>query len=414
MIKLGFTTVVASAALLVAGCNAGSAGDSPATLHPAAFSNVSQRVNVKGVDCPSIKLPIPSPTGLLPGYDVSRPAYKWVGTFGSCKVLFHSQRTGAWLFGVAFFPPDITQSDALHPGIVIGPGSVQGVQANYQWLGRYLAAHGYVTLTVDPQGVGKSETTALQGAGRLGLANIPYQQLGNYIDALRSGLDFLDSKNNPVQKWTRSRGFGLAGHSLSARAASTLQATDIRVDAIVAMDNLSSNRQGDAGILAGGGLTGGLAGGEIALQNTPNMARVPALGLGSDGATLDDLFRSNPNTKKTGYLHWRAAGLPTMEIVFRGSKHGDFARKPGKHIAMQQLAAYYARAWFDRYLQHGKGHQHDRSRLPKALLAKQVAGKARSKFLSTTYKSAAFFPAAGIDCPDLHNKPCPASGAGAK
>lgn len=415
---------------VVGGVAAASAPGNRSTPEASATRASAPQGRADAVTCPDTEPPVPSATGLLPadlfraraqakaaaaapgsaagmvpedarsdagkaraGYDDPRPPYSWAGSFRSCAVTFQSQRTGARLYGVVFFPPNIADSSGRHPGIVIGPGSGQGVQANYQWLARYLAAHGYVALTVDPQGVGHSETTALQGAGRPGVRGVPWQRLSNYIDALRSGLDFLQSKASPVRPWTRQRGFGLAGHSMSARAASTLQGTDYRVGAIVAMDNLSSNREGDKGTMTGGAPTGALAGGEVSLRNHPNVARVPALALASDEAPFVRPFDTSANLKKAGYEHWRAAGRRTMVLVFRNTKHSVFARKPGQRKPLQQVFASYALAWFDWNLRH-------RSRA-RALLAKKIAGFRRADFLSTTYRSAVFFPRLGIDCPDV-------------
>lgn len=354
---------------------------------------------VDALDCQAAQRPLPSLFGLQPGYNDPRPPYDWAGAFDSCAITLPSRRTGARLYGVLHFPPGIDRGSRQRPAIVIGPGSGQGVQANYQWLARFLAANGFVALTVDPQGVGYSETTALQGAGHPGLAGIPYQQLENYIDALRSGMDFLESTANPVRRWTRDWGYGLAGHSMSARAASTLQATDSRVDAIVALDNLSSHREGDAGIMSGGGVTGALAGGEVSLAETPNPPRVPALALASDQSPFVDPSNTDPELKKTGYSHWRAAGTTSMVVVFRDSAHSDFARKPGDSIPMHEPAAHYALAWFEWHLRHRAGP-------PGTLLAARVAGFTRDELLSTTFRSAAFFPGQGVDCPDLLEGSC--------
>lgn len=356
------------------------------------------------VECPEVERPVPSPTGLSPGYNDPRPAYGWVGGFASCEVTLDSARTGARLYGVLHFPRDIAARGAPLPGVVIGPGSGQGVQANYHWLARALAAGGYMALTVDPQGVGYSETTALQGEGDLGLDGIPFQQLENYIDALRSGLDFLGSDRNPLAAHTRNWGHGLAGHSLSARAASTLQGTDERVAAIVALDNLSSNREGDAGIMSGDGFTGGLAGGEVALTNTPNIPRVPALALASDQSPWVDATNTDPELKKTGYRFWRNAGTPAMVIVFRGSGHSDFSRKPGDDLALHEPAAAYAQAWLDRYLKQPRAGT-------STLMSPRIAGRLREDLLSPTFRSAQFLPDDGIDCPDLRAGRCTQAGA---
>jgi hypothetical protein len=50
-----------------------------------------------------------------------------------------------------------------YPGVVVTTGSVQGSEGMYFWLAEDLAERGYVVLTYDVQGQGRSETLPHQG-----------------------------------------------------------------------------------------------------------------------------------------------------------------------------------------------------------------------------------------------------------
>src|SRR5947209_2290619 len=354
-------------------------------------------------------VPIVSASGgsyYFPTYDDPQPAYAWQGSWQSREFTVPSHATGATLYGTIFAPPGARAGDNL-PVVVIGPGSGPGVQAFYQWSARDLAGHGYIALTIDPQGVGRSETFGPAGCtGRDPTApgaicpGVPFQQASNYIDGLRTGIDYVLSDRNPWRAAIDPREIGIAGHSLSARAAGYLQGVDPRVKAAVAWDNLTSTLDGDAGTPSGGGTAGALIGGELPGPDTPNTPRVPAVGEASDAVGTTNPTDNNPDIKKTGWAYWRAHGRPSMEVVFAGASHADWGQSQltsaAKAIQIQHFE-YYTRAWFDRWLRH------DLSATTR-LLARTVDGSSAASLMSTKFRSAAYLD--GHDCEDLA-KACP-------
>jgi hypothetical protein len=337
--------------------------------------------------------------GLIPGYEDLQPAFAWQGSWQSRTFRFPSRATGAMLSGHVFAPDPLPPGGMRLPVVVIGPGSGPGVETMYHWAARDLAGHGYVAVAIDPQGVGRSETFPPGGV----TDGVPFQQSGNYVDALQSGIDFALSSRNPWRSRTDPRRIGIAGHSLAARAGSYLQGTDHRVRALVAWDNLASDLQGDAGSPSGGGAAGSLIGGELPGGAEPVTPRVPALGESNDKPGSTEPANTDPDEKKTAFAAWRKAGRPAMEVVFAGTGHIDWAQAMSNRGAAEEakltLFEYYTRAWFDRWLRG------DRSATGR-LLARTVGGTPVAGVMSPKWRSGAWFD--GHDCQDVRAA-CPAA-----
>jgi dienelactone hydrolase len=193
-----------------------------------------------------------------------------------------------------------------------------------------------------------------------------------------SGIDFMLSPANPYLKDTKTDSIGIAGWSLGGRVLSRTQEEDLRIDALVAWDNLAVSETGDDG--------------SPLCRNQPQVirkARVPALGQSSDGC-----FGKSAEAKKTAFEHWRASKTPAMQVVFKGANHFFWSARARE--SQHEIAHYYTLAWFDRWL---KG---DRS-ASERLLARTVLGNGLENLLSSTYHSGAFFD--GYDCNDLR-EPC--------
>ena len=326
---------------------------------------------------------LPLGLGILPPYEDPQAAYAWEGQWTATEVHFPSARTGAMLYGVLDAPKAKTKGKL--PAVVIVPGSGSGVQSFYQWAARDLAGHGYIALAVDPQGVGRSDTFGNPPTTE----GVPWQQADNYVDAFPSAIDFLVK-----DKRVDTKHIGVAGHSLGARAASWIQGADTRIKAVVAWDNLASSLEGDAGSPTGGPPLSEVTGGEIpSTTSHPVTVRVPALGMASDARGTDEPTNTDPDMKKTAYNYWRRHGRFTMELVFAGSTHLDWAQTRTKNNEAElHLFAYYTRAWFDRFLRA------DRSATQR-LNARTVLGRSRAGFLSTMWRSAAWLD--HYHCEDL-------------
>jgi dienelactone hydrolase len=334
---------------------------------------------------------VPGPLGLIPGYDEPYPSFTWQGAWHSREVWIPSEATGARLFATVFAPAP--QPLSKLPAVVMLPGSIVGVQAGDQWAARDLAGHGYVAVTIDPQGQGRSELFSLppcQRPGDFGCADVEQQpwfiSIPNWLDALSSALDWLPTAADPFGDLVDTSRLGATGHSLGAHVVSLAQGTEPRLKAIVAWDNLASLDQGDAGSAKCFG------------SGNAVVPRVPAMGQASEACGI-----LPPEAKKTAYERWRAAGLPTMELVFRGAEHIDWhqardANGFGGNESQLRLFEHYQRAWFDRFL---RGDTSADARL----LAPSVDGVPRAALLSEQFLSAAFLPDLGIDCADF--RACP-------
>jgi hypothetical protein len=281
----------------------------------------------------------------------------------------------------------------------------------YWWLAEDLAERGYVVLTYDTQGQGRSETLPHQNPPALapnvpgqkvapdvpfcdpllpparyesnGCPGVPSQQASNFVVGTQDALSLLLStpakpyrgtstsatQYNPLWQQIdrrpdptpnapgRSAKVAVIGHSLGAFAVSYLQGIDSRISTVVALDKLSSG-------------TGTNPPG-VSLPATKPV--VPALGIQSEyGFTVAPYTLNGgsslspqpipPNQApdrrrelKTGYDAWRAAGVDSMVVVPRASTHLEYTDIPLALPASrygQDVASHYAQAWLDKYLKN--------------------------------------------------------------
>jgi dienelactone hydrolase len=377
-----------------------------------------------GVALCAVAAAAPSPPGTGAVVGDNQPDYAWDNGYASLVVSFPSRRTGTMLAGTLYAP-----SAALHgrlPAVVvIPPSGGVGTQGSVSYLAKYLAVDGFIALTVDPQGVGNSpmygDNPCVSDPGRSSpdpCANVPYQQMDNFFDAGQSALDFLLGPNDPWRAHVDPRRIGATGHSEGARAATYLQDPrfDGRVRAVVALDNLTTNYCGDAGTPSQEGPAG-----QTGLQNVvingqpdclddpnnpngapddaaddPNLqvhAVAPALGLASDAQWTQDptgLASASRDDKKTAFMAWRKAGVPSMELVLAGVNHLQFSQSSTSNETLIFRIAYYTRAWFDRWL----GHDDSATvRLTSCSVPDQNGQmEGLGAFLSTNYRSAYYLP----------------------
>jgi dienelactone hydrolase len=303
--------------------------------------------------------------------------------FGLRTPVLFTARDGATLSGNVWAT---NAGPSKRPAVVITTGSVQAPETLYWGLAATLAKHGYVVLTYDVQGQGRSDTL---GESPDALEGVPSQEGQPFFDGTEDALDFLlSTKNhpyeprdscgnanggvgtshaakqddrvkaglnaayNPFYKLVDAKRIGIAGHSLGASAVSFVGQEDKRVDAIVAWDNLSAPGQG-----AFGGQTCPSA------PNTREDPKItkPAMGMSNDYFLTPQPYTSDPDplSHNQGFLAYKKAGVDSMEVNTRGGTHYEYSFLPGETLPYpfgtatlrgNDMAAWYTTAWMDRYV----------------------------------------------------------------
>ncbi|WP_143038706.1 alpha/beta hydrolase family protein [Thermoleophilum album] len=238
--------------------------------------------------------------------------------------------------------------------MVITNGSVQAPEQLYWHAAQTLAQHGYVVLTWDPQGQGRSDAF---GSGETLLRGVPAQQPANFVEGTEDALDFALStperpytprgpgaarqrelvaagrspKNNPLHVLVDASRVGIAGHSLGAFAVSQISSSDPRVDAVMAWDNLQP-------------------------PSPPLKPRVPALGISNDYGLVVTPFTSDPDpeARNRAFAAYKQAGVDAMQVNIRGGTHYESSYIPDPAFPATlrgiDLVDWYTLAWFDRYV----------------------------------------------------------------
>ena len=312
--------------------------------------------------------------------------YDWeVGGQAIRKPVLFTARSGATLSGNVWATKD---GPERRPAIVITTGSVQAPETLYWGQAATLAKHGYVVLTYDVQGQGRSDVF---GQGEDEQEGVPSQRGQPFYDGTEDALDFLLSKPSrpykprlscgnanggmgtshaPKQKRRVEAGFnapfnplhglvdktrlGIAGHSLGASAVSYVGQVDPRVDAIVAWDNLSTP---DGGVFS-----------TPECPSTPESRpedvalTKPAIGISNDYGIVQTPYLSDPDpqAENSGFLAYKKAGVDSMQVNIRGGTHEESAFLPGNTtgpaplgaatLRGSDLVAWYSTAWFDRHV----------------------------------------------------------------
>lgn len=262
---------------------------------------------------------------------------------------------------------------------MITTGSVQAPEQLYWGTAAKLAKHGYVVLTYDTQGQGRSDTYG-EGADRFD--GVPSQAGRPFYDGTEDALDFLlstpahpydprpscttgadhsakqdrrvaagrDAAFNPLADLVDPSRVGIAGHSLGAAAVSYIGQIDDRVDAIAAYDNLSAPTPGGAAVCPSG---------SSPRPATPPITK-PALGISNDYGLTPMPYDADPDpqAKNAGFAAYRAAGVDSMEFSIRGGTHYESSFIPGMTTVVLGTATlrgtdavvWYSWAWFDRYV----------------------------------------------------------------
>lgn len=306
--------------------------------------------------------PAASPGFLIPGGmmgDIKYwPKYEAWTKEGRVKEVRFRRRTGAIITGHVWRPV----GEGPFPAVSITPGSIQVTEPMYWWASEMLTEAGYVVLTYDVQGQGRSEVFGHEDDANesFTMEGFPAQQAINFHEMTIDAIEFLLSTESNHQRYAfpgdAAAGYdvynpfgnliqyladgyaniGIAGHSFGASgvtfaqdpAKNPLNVRNIRT--IVAWDNLAS-------------------------EYAPS---VPAMGQNGE-SFIEPSFnpeRPNPESKKGAFNKWRAAGVDTMQVATRAATHVEWSFVPGLPLAASSwgnaINAYYTLAWFDKYLRN--------------------------------------------------------------
>lgn len=317
---------------------------------------------------------------------------------GIVKPFLFTARDGATLSGRMW----ATRSGpAKRPVVLIVNGSIVGFEELYWWAAQALAKAGYVVMTFDAQGEGRSDQLGeAPDVGEAPIAGTPPIGSGEpFYDGGQDALDFLlSTPSSPyVPRVSRSSGtshaakqarrvagglnaaynplwamvdpsrVGITGHSYGAIAASYLAQSDPRVDAGVAWDSLCVPRQPAPAELSEFTEPGAVRGTPAAFYAfardcfgappgpQPAIAK-PVLGITGDYLLLPAPYPSapDPSFKSRASRAISAAGVDSGQIVIRGGTHYEYMYYPSSLFPATlrgiDLTAWYTVAWFDKYL----------------------------------------------------------------
>ena len=300
--------------------------------------------------------------------------------YGIVRPVLFTARSGATLSGHVWAT---RAGPARRPGIVITNGSVQADEQMYWYAAQALAKDGYVVMTFDPQGQGRSDD---YGEAPDQQEGYPAQTDGRpFFDGTEDAINFflsdakhpykpvpscstgtshapkqdrrvaagLDSAYNPLGGMVNKSKLGLAGHSYGASGISYIGQWDPRVDAVVAWDNL-------------GGTDPNAAFGYNAhleqpcpadpSQREPAPITKPALGISADYflPPTPNTGQPNPEAKTARSVTYSDAGVDSGELIIRGGSHLDFSWIPnaafGASLRGADMIDWYTSAWFDKYV----------------------------------------------------------------
>ena len=347
---------------------------------------------------------------VFPGWNVGNPLRAgWDGTRGRSRPVAFTNRFGALLHGTVHRPKPGARDPYTgrrlrgpFPGVVLTPGSVQGSEGMYLWLAQDLAERGYVVLTFDVQGQGRSETLPHDGpvnalpfcnpfapprdGEMLGCPGVPFQQLSNFVVGTEDALDFFTAtprkpyrnprtagarvdRFNPYwrsfdrsrDRRTATRGrttrLAIIGHSMGARAVSQVQGTDKRVATVVALDKLAG-RSSIAPSVPGNRVRPRVP--ALAVQSEYGFTVAPYTLAGGSGLSPTPSPQGpDPRREKaSGFVDWRQAGKDALLLVPRASTHLDYTDIPLVLPASrygQALTSATVQRWLDHYLKHRGG-----------------------------------------------------------
>jgi hypothetical protein len=289
-------------------------------------------------------------------------------TEGEVSTVVYYDEGCARITGRVWKPRSWQAGNPTLPGVVIENGSIQAPQPLYWWFAQTLVRAGYVVMTFDPRGQGRSDQQTPDGEqGSNANSEVFFSGMVNAIDFFRStpGTPYprnvtcagsyptVVTPHNPFHATIDPSRLGIAGHSLGAAGVSAVQGYPGSrfafpdggggnpVDVVIGWDSLGLNAEGPP--------------------------RVPAMGQSSEYGIGGAPFTSppDPESDKNAYVAYRDAGIPVYQLTIQGSTHFEWSLIPtfpstswcpdtstGSCLGGwgMPMADHYSLAWMDRWL----------------------------------------------------------------
>ncbi|HEY8740139.1 MAG TPA: hypothetical protein VIN56_06080 [Candidatus Dormibacteraeota bacterium] len=312
--------------------------------------------------------------------DCAGDPYRYPGTdpfydtVGQTSPISYYDDGGARISG-RVWAPKYPVAGYRYPAVVIETGSVQAPETLYWWFAQTLVRSGYIVMTFDVRGQGRSDNHTPSGAQGSNVdSSVFWNGLVDAIDWFRStpsqkytyNAKWLPSHPlaspahpntdfNPDWQLIDPARLGIAGHSLGATGVSIVQGLDPwpgiighggpnPVKVTVAWDNLA-------------------APGSSGMGSTPPAykIRTPSLGSSNDYSLVVMPYTSapDPEGKKQAFTAWEKAGVPTVQLVIQGATHYEYSLLPDFPVPFptsnwktwgNPFADHYSLAWIDRWL----------------------------------------------------------------
>ena len=274
----------------------------------------------------------------------------------------------ARLSGRVWAPKSSRAGSAL-PAVVIENGSVQAPEPLYWWMAQLLVRNGYIVMTFDPRGQGRSDLQTPGGAqGGNFNSSVFWTGLVNAIDFFRStpvapyphnltcanAYPTATTTFNPYYDRIDRNRLGIAGHSLGATGVSIVQGYGAK-DAQAWPGKLDADNPVKVALAWDG------------LSSANTQPRVPSMGQSSEyGLTPSPKLQPpDPEGQKTAYAAWKTAGVPVYQFTIQGSTHYEWSLIPTFPASSwcpqvvngqcsggwgNPMAQHYSLAWLDRWL----------------------------------------------------------------
>lgn len=274
----------------------------------------------------------------------------------------------ARIAGHVWAPRDWEPGDATLPNVVIQNGSIQAPETLYWWAAQALVRAGYVVMTFDPRGQGRSDmwTPDFEQGGNIN-SEVFFEGMVNAIDFFRStpeqpyphnatcadAYPTPTTPHNPFWERIDRDRLGITGHSLGASGISSVQGYPGERFAFP-----------DAG---GGNPVRALVAWDRLSADADNPPRVPAMGQSADYPFLPVPYNEPPapEAHKGAYHAYREAGVPVFQFTVQGATHFDWSLLPAFPATSwcpdvsnracdggwgQPMIRHYTVAWMDRWL----------------------------------------------------------------